>query len=92
MSAEGRDPSGPGDDGLAVLLFAGLAETVGRSSLDVSPPLPETVGALVARLREEWPALSGATFRTAVNQRYASDDAPVRPGDELALIPPVSGG
>ncbi len=89
MTGPDREPTG---DGLEVLLFAGLAEAVGRSRLRVEPPLPDTVGALAARLREEWPGLSRATFRTAVNQRYAADESPVRPGDELALIPPVSGG
>jgi molybdopterin converting factor subunit 1 len=78
---------------LVVLLFAGLAEELGARELLVDGPvLPGTVGELTFRLREQWPALAGRPFRVALNQAYAPDDASVAPGDELALIPPVSGG
>jgi molybdopterin converting factor small subunit len=83
-----------------VLLFAGLAEAVGKRELcvpDGGPAaaggeLPRSVGELEARLRAEQPALAGRAFRVAVNRRYAAGDAAVAPGDEIALIPPVSGG
>jgi MoaE-MoaD fusion protein len=76
-----------------VLLFAGLAELAGRRDLQV--PVAEgslSVAALQARVLELQPGLAGRSFRVAVNRRYAQPTDAVRPGDEVALIPPVSGG
>ena len=76
-----------------MLLFAGLAEAVGRREIELSgEPDPRTVAELSSRLREALPALAGRPWRVAVNRRYASADDTVSPGDEVALIPPVSGG
>jgi molybdopterin converting factor subunit 1 len=76
-----------------VLLFAGLAEAAGRRELPVSVPETElTVEALLARVREAAPALAGRSFRVAVNRCYAQGADAVHAGDEVALIPPVSGG
>jgi molybdopterin converting factor subunit 1 len=77
-----------------VKLFAILRERagVGECTLD----LPE--GATVAEAREpllqRHPSLRGHIDRCAyvVNRRYAKVDAILSDGDELALIPPVSGG
>lgn len=78
---------------MRVLLFAGLAEALGRSVLEVEDrEAPATVGALESRLREAHPALAGRPFRVAVNQAYARAGDALAPGDEVALIPPVSGG
>src|SRR5947209_17645298 len=72
-----------------VLLFAGLRERAGTSSLDLD--LPE--GALVRDALEQMRALAeGVPVVMAINQEYAAADAPLQAGDELALIPPVSGG
>jgi molybdopterin converting factor subunit 1 len=76
-----------------VLLFAGLAEALGQPVLELPEgELPATVGALESRLREAHAALAGRPFRVAVNRRYALAADPLAPGDEIALIPPVSGG
>jgi len=76
-----------------VLLFAGLAEALGRAAVDLPEEgAPATVGALENRLRASHPALAGKPFRVAVNQAYAGPGDPVAPDDEIALIPPVSGG
>lgn len=72
------------------MLFAGLAERVGRRTL--SWPATPTVGELEEALRRECSGLAEARFRVAVNQRYAGAADSVAPGDEVALIPPVSGG
>ncbi len=70
-------------------LFAGLAERAGRRELDVE--LAE--GSVVA---DVWPALAqgdeppGLLF--AVNRDYATRERPLAEGDEVAVIPPVSGG
>jgi molybdopterin converting factor subunit 1 len=76
-----------------VLLFAGLAEALGRPALDLpDDDAPATVGALEARLRGQHPVLASRPFRVAVNRRYGVAADAVGPGDEIALIPPVSGG
>ena len=78
---------------MRVLLFAGLADAFGRPALELPDrEVPATVGALESRLRETHPALGGRPFRVAVNQRYALASDPLAPDDEIALIPPVSGG
>src|ERR1700761_8155583 len=72
-----------------VLLFAGLRERAGASSVELD--LPE--GALVRDALERMRAVAdGVPVVMAINQEYAAADAPLHAGDELALIPPVSGG
>lgn len=52
-----------------------------------------TVGELREVLLASYPALrSLVSLMVAVNQEYASDDLLLQPGDEVVLIPPVSGG
>ena len=72
-----------------IRLFAMLRERAGASELWLE--LPEG-----ARVRDALAALSelagGLPLVMAVNREYASEDAPLSAGDELALIPPVSGG
>ena len=72
-----------------VLLFAALRERAGADELELE--LPE--GARVSDALERVAALaSGLPVVMAVNRSYADADAPLHAGDELALIPPVSGG
>jgi len=79
---------------IEVLLFAQARDALGSDRTAVAVDAATTVGALKARLGEEHPALAAlvARSRLAVNRAFASDDDPVAPGDEVALIPPVSGG
>jgi MoaE-MoaD fusion protein len=72
-----------------VLLFAGLRERAGASAVELE--LPD--GALVRDALERLRAVAeGVPVVMAINQEYAAADAPLHAGDELALIPPVSGG
>ena len=78
---------------VSVRLFAGLRERAGAEWVDVE--LPE--GARVADLLEALAATPVGPLRpgqcvVAVNREYARPDAPVAAGDEVALVPPVSGG
>ena len=74
---------------VSVRLFAGLRERAGVDTVDLE--LPD--GAVVADALERLSELTGGTpVVMAVNHEYAGDDSPLEPGDELALIPPVSGG
>jgi len=72
-----------------VRLFAMLRERAGTSELSLE--LPEG-----ARVRDALDAVAeladGLPLVMAVNREYADADAPLAAGDELALIPPVSGG
>lgn len=72
-----------------IRLFAMLRERAGASELSLE--LPE--GALVRDALAELESLAGGLpLVMAINREYASEDAPLAAGDELALIPPVSGG
>jgi molybdopterin synthase catalytic subunit len=74
---------------VTVRLFAMLRERAGRAELVLD--LPE--GARVADAIEELHGLAeGLPLVMAVNREYANLDRALDPGDELALIPPVSGG
>ena len=53
----------------------------------------ETLGNLAAQIADRIPALARATgLRLAVNRTYVALDHPLADGDEIAVIPPVSGG
>jgi molybdopterin synthase catalytic subunit len=73
-----------------VRLFAVLRERAGGSA-EVELELPD--GAVVADALEQVRSLTdGVPVVMAVNHEYAGPEAPLHPDDELALIPPVSGG
>ncbi len=75
---------------VSVRLFAILRDRAGGSD-QLELELPE--GALVADALEQVRSLTdGVPVVMAVNHEYAEPQAPLHPGDELALIPPVSGG
>src|SRR2546421_10480168 len=72
-----------------VRLFAALRERAGASEIELE--LPD--GARVRDALEQIRGLTdGVPVVMAVNQEYADPAAPLAPGDEMALIPPVSGG
>jgi molybdopterin synthase sulfur carrier subunit len=81
-----------------ILYFAWLRERVGTAEESVQPPEGvATVGTLVAWLSARSPGhaaafAAGRTVRCAVNQDFADPAAAVRPGDEVAFFPPVTGG
>ena len=74
---------------VAVRLFAGLRELAGTRALEID--LPD--GAIAA---DVWPALAlgdePAGLLVAINKSYAEPGTVLADGDEVALIPPVSGG
>ncbi len=83
---------------MRVLYFALLRERIGVAEEDISPPDDvRTVADLVVWLRgrselHEAALANPAMVRVAVNQDYAQPSDAVRPGDEIALFPPVTGG
>ncbi len=72
-----------------VRLFAMLRERAGRGEIELELPDGSRVGDALARLEE---LAQGLPLVMAVNREYAREEALLHAGDELALIPPVSGG
>jgi len=72
-----------------VRLFAALRERAGAEEVELELPDGARVGDALARLDE---LTRGVPVVMAVNQEYADRSDTLQPGDELALIPPVSGG
>jgi len=80
---------------VSVRLFAILRERAGRDSVEIELPEGARVADALSVLERE-PGLGDVLPRLsvtmAVNREYAGDDTALAAGDELALIPPVSGG
>ena len=78
---------------IRLLLFASYAEAAGREALDLTLAPGATVADCLAAVRSQpWASRLPPSPAAAVNRRYARGDAPLREGDEVALIPPVAGG
>ncbi len=79
---------------VTVRLFGQIREAVGAKELDVQLPGGARAGALRALLAEQYPAFGApdARLRVSVNREFAAEDAPLADGDEVAFLPPVSGG
>jgi molybdopterin converting factor subunit 1 len=74
---------------ISVRLFAGLRERAGRSELELELPDGARVSDALAAVGD---LAAGLPLVMAVNREYAAPEHPLSAGDELALIPPVSGG
>lgn len=82
---------------VTLLYFASLREVVGISREELALQGNATVSSLVEALRQRsgrWTEAfaPGKTWRVAVNQQMANLATPVKPGDEIAFFPPVTGG
>ena len=83
---------------VTLLYFASLRESLGRSREQVAlPRATSTVSSLVEELRsrdDRWSEAfaPGKQWRVAVNQQMADLATPLKPGDEIAFFPPVTGG
>jgi len=77
-----------------VLFFGMLKDVAGTSSEVVELPECASIQDLLAHYSAENPRLKEALCSSAValNRQYANVDAQLKPGDEIALLPPVSGG
>ena len=75
-------------------LFAVFREALGTSTLTQEVPTGTTVEQLLSQLVAEYPALAGAEAAVSfsVNRTYATAETVLQAGDEVAFIPPVSGG
>ena len=78
---------------VSVRLFAGLRERAGTDRLEIELPDDARVADVLAAMAgTPVGALRDRECVVAVNRDYAGADTPVRAGDEVALVPPVSGG
>lgn len=75
-----------------VRLFAAYREAAGTTRLDAPLPAGATVQDLLDSLADRIPSLKTAPGLVAVNLTYRDNSAALNDGDEVALIPPVSGG
>ena len=77
-----------------VLFFASLRKLAGESKIQVSVPMNATLGQLFASLVTRYPALAERRPQLvlAINGVGCGDDHSLSDGDEVALLPPVSGG
>ena len=83
---------------LTILYFAGLRERAGTAEETMAlPDGVTTIAELIDHLRGLDARHAAAfetrkTIRCALNQEFADPDALLRPGDEVAFFPPVTGG
>lgn len=82
---------------IKVLYFAGLREQLGKPGEELELSGVSTVAGLRALLVGRggaWQSAlaQGKALRVAVNQEMAQATTPVKPGDEIAFFPPVTGG
>jgi molybdopterin converting factor small subunit len=79
---------------ISVRFFARYAELAGCTWSQVNLDTPATVADVIARVREVFPGTEAMPARplAALNLRQVTLDALVKEGDEIALLPPLSGG
>lgn len=77
-----------------VLFFGRIRELTGITEESVELPEGTTLAELFDRYQKRFPALSG--FRSSLvasrNQEFAAWETPLSSGDDIAFLPPVSGG
>jgi molybdopterin converting factor subunit 1 len=77
-----------------VLLFASCSDIVGSRNLDLEPAPGTSVQGLIDDLIQKYPKFARLerSIMISVNQEYVERDQVLADGDEIAMIPPVSGG
>lgn len=81
------------NESVNVLLFGITRDITGQSTLQCHLPAHPKVDDLLAYLKHQYPDLAGIrSLLVAVNGEYAEATTPLNSHDEIAIIPPVSGG
>jgi molybdopterin synthase sulfur carrier subunit len=76
-----------------LLLFGITKDIIGNSPFEFNLQGENTAGNLMKQLSSQYPTLTELnSIALAVNGAYATNDTIINEGDEIALIPPVSGG
>jgi molybdopterin converting factor subunit 1 len=84
----------PDNNKIKVRLFANLRELVGEREITISLPGGVTVDHLNNEILKRYPQLKSFSnkFVTSVNCKVTTGDTIITSSDEIALLPPVSGG
>lgn len=84
----------PSNDKIKVKLFAILRERVGESEITITVPMGITVDYLNSEILKKYPQLKSFNnkFVTSVNWKVTTGNTIISSKDEIALLPPVSGG
>lgn len=78
---------------MKVLAFGIVKEIFDAPAIDIDIGEGENIGSLKNFLEKKYPGLNAlGSYMIALNNEYADADMLIYPGDELAIIPPVSGG
>lgn len=79
---------------IKVKFFASYKEAVGRDELDMEIEDETNVSQLLVAVKAKHPAIGDLMepLIVSVNKEYADFDKVLKEGDEVALLPPVSGG
>ena len=79
---------------ITIRLFALLKDRDGTDHLSLDLPEKSTIATAIEQLRHRLPTLADHLnhIAFALNRSYTQPNTPLQDGDELALIPPVSGG
>jgi molybdopterin converting factor subunit 1 len=82
------------NDKIKVRLFAILREVVGEREITITVPSGVTVSYLNNEILKKYPQLKSFSnkFVTSVNCKVTAGDTIITSSDEIALLPPVSGG
>ena len=82
------------NDKIKVKLFAILRERVGESEITITVPTGITVNYLNSEILKKYPQLKSFNnkFVTSVNWKVTTGNTIISSKDEIALLPPVSGG
>lgn len=76
-----------------VLFFALGRELTGVEELEMTLPEGATAAVLIERISEKYPRFRELrSYMIAVNMTFAGSGTVLKAGDEVAIIPPVSGG
>lgn len=78
---------------ITVLAFGIAKDIFGREAIQISLSETADTSTLKTILEEQYPKLKElASYMVAVNDEYAYANTVIQTGDEVAIIPPVSGG
>lgn len=76
-----------------IKFFALGRELIGQSELEMDLPENANILTLIERLKNDYPRFARLnSYLIAVNMEYSGMDTQLKDGDEVAIIPPVSGG
>jgi molybdopterin synthase sulfur carrier subunit len=75
-----------------VCFFAACREIVGKSEMELELQEGEPISSLIETLQSDYHYFLTMPIKVAVNTEYVEHDYRLQDGDEVALIPPISGG